>query len=530
MEQIFMEQIFWMVMGGLAGFILGCALFLIYLKIFQAQRKKKMRKEMNFILNQARSEAGRIEKTSAHRAREFERKMRQKTENELRKEKKKIEDIKYQTEKSKKQMEVEFKRKTRDLEYRITDMEDQKNRAMVMQKQFEKMEKKNKDKMEELNRLMESTAGMTQDEAKEEIKKNLEEEIKKESAPQLMKMKADLQKAAEEKARLLLSTALARTASEVSTEKTTSSIPIKSEETKGKIIGREGRNIRALESACGVDIIIDEDQEHILVSSFDSVRREVAVQSITRLLEEGRVHPARIEEVSAKVKRDIFISMTEEGKKVCFDLNVHDVRPAMLEALGSLKYRYIEGCNVLKSSVETARLAGFIAGEMGINEKAPKRAGLFHAIGLSVDHRLEGSYSLVGAEFAKKHGEQEAICQAIRCHREEVKALSILDHIVQSAYNLFRERPGAKRDVIENYINRMKDMESIANSFEGVVRSFALRMGKEIRVLVDSGKVTDEQAFMLSRDIAWKIDKEIENTGQLMVSVIRESRMVEQAR
>ena len=427
-------------------------------------------------------------------------------------------------------MEVDFNRKTEDLESQITDLKEQKERAVSMKEQLEKTEKKLKGKLEELNHRMESVANMTEAQAREEIKHNLEEEVKKEVSPKLMKIEEDMKKESEQKARLILSQAIARFASEVSTEKTTSSIPIKGEETKGKIIGREGRNIRALEAACGVDIIIDEGHENIVISCFDSVRREVAMKSINRLLEEGRVHPARIEEVVGKIKRDIFMSMADEGKKTCFDFGVHDVRPVIMETLGGLKYRYIEGHNVLKSSVEVAHLAGLIAGEIGSDEKAARRAGLFHAIGLGVDHRLEGSYSLVGADFAKKHGESPAICQAIRYHRGEVPAQSVLDHVLQSAHNLFRERPGARREVIENYINRLKGMESIANSFDGVIRSFAVRTGKEIRVLVDSGKVTDEQAFMLSRDIAAKIDREMDEAGQLMVSVIRECRMVEQAR
>ena len=528
MENI--EYLLWLFMGSLGGVTLGVLLFLIYLRISNEKRKKKTRKEMNFILNQAKSEAGRIEKSAVNRSKDFERKMKHKVEMELRKEKKKVEDIKYQIEKSKRRMELDFNRKTEDLESQITDLKEQKERAVSMKEQFEKTEKKLKGKLEELNHRMESVANMTEAQAREEIKHNLEEEVKKEVSPKLMKIEKDMKKESEQKARLILSQAIARFASEVSTEKTTSSIPIKGEETKGKIIGREGRNIRALEAACGVDIIIDEGHENIVISCFDSVRREVAMKSINRLLEEGRVHPARIEEVVGKIKRDIFMAMADEGKKICFDFGVHDVRPVIMETLGSLKYRYIEGHNVLKSSVEVAHLAGLIAGEIGSDEKAARRAGLFHAIGLGVDHRLEGSYSLVGADFAKKHGESPAICQAIRCHSGEVSAQSVLDHVLQSAHNLFRERPGARREVIENYINRLKGMESIANSFDGVIRSFAVRTGKEIRVLVDSGKVTDEQAFMLSRDIAAKIDREMDEAGQLMVSVIRECRMVEQAR
>ena len=525
-----MTDSFWILMSALSGFFLGSLVFLFYLRLFQVRRKKHIKKEVNFIINQAKSQAMRIEKNALSKARDMERKMRSTVEAEVRKEKKHVEDIKYQTEKRKIRMEREFRRKKEELENQIREMEREKEKARAMEQQLEKATKKTNEKMGELNIIMEKAASLTKEQAREEIKKNMEEEVKKEITPQIMHMEEELKKESKKRGRLILSQVIARFASEVSTERTTASIPIKGEETKGKIIGREGRNIRALEAACGVDIIIDESQEIILISGFDSVRREVAVRSINHLLEEGRVHPARIEEVVAKIKRDIFTSMTEEGKQVCFDLGIHDVRPALVEVLGSLKYRFVEGNNVLKSSVEVAYLAGLIASEIGFEEKMAKRAGLLHAIGLGVDHRVEGSYSLVGSEYAKKHGESPVVCQAIRCHRGEVPAESVVDHIVQSAHNLFRERPGARREIIENYISRMKDMESVANSFDGVIRSFAIRTGKEIRVLVDSGKVTDDQAFMLSRDIAEKINKEMDEPGQLTVSVVRECRIVEQAR
>ena len=525
-----MMDSFWILISALSGFFLGALVFLFYLRIFQVRRKKNIKKEMNFIINQAKSQAMRIEKGALLKAKDMERKMRSKAEAEVRKEKRQMEDARYQMEKQKVRLEREFGRKKEELESQIREMEKEKEKAIIMEGQLEKATKKTNKKMEELNTIMEKVAGLTKEQAQEEIKKNMQEEIKKKITPQLMKMEEKLKKESEQKAKLILSQVIARFASEVSTEKTTTSIPIKGEETKGKIIGREGRNIRALEAACGVDIIIDESQEIILISCFDSVRRAVAVRSINHLLMEGRVHPARIEEVVGKIKRDVFTSMVEEGKQVCFDLGIHDLRPALIEVLGSLKYCFIGGNNVLKSSIEVAHLSGLIASEIGAEEKTAKRAGLLHAIGLGVGHHIEGSYSLVGSEYARKHGEASVVCQAICCHRGEVPARSIIDHVVQAAHSLFRERPGARREVIDNYINRMKDMESIANSFDGVIRSFAIRTGKEIRVLVDSGKVTDEQSFMLSKDIAEKINKEMDEPGQLMVSVVRECRMVEQAR
>ncbi len=525
-----MDQLFWILVSSLSGFIIACTVFLFYFKISQRRRKKDLRKEMNLIINQAKSQAMRIEKNMHAKSRDFERKTRHKLESEIKKEKQQLENAKYQLENQKNKVESEWKRKAAEMEDKIKGLDREKERMITMEQQLEKMTKKTSTKMEDLNNLLERTASMTREQARNEIKNTLEEEMKKQMIPQLIKVEEEMKTESEKRAKQILSKAIARFASEVSTERTISSMPIQGEETKGKIIGREGRNIRALEAACGVDIIIDESQETIIISCFDSLRREVALQSIHRLLEEGRVHPARIEEVVGKIKRDIFLSLAEQAKQVCFELGIHNVKPTLIESLSFLKYRFVSGQNMLKASKEIAYLAGLIASEIGVDDKQAKRAGLLHAIGLSVDHHIEGSYSLVGSEYAKKNGESEAICQAIRCHNEELPAQSTLDHILQSAYSLFHERPGAQQKVIENYINRLKDMESIANSFDGVIRSFAIQAGKEIRVLVDSGKVTDEQAFMLSRDIARKINKEIEASGQLTVSVLRECRMVEQAR
>ena len=525
-----LDLYFWSLISALSGFALGVIIFLVYWRVSSSSHKRHLQKEAGRIINQAKSQALRIERSAQSHARDFERKMKYKAEIEARKERKKSEDLTFQVERQKQNLEQEWLRKNEELEDHIKDLDSQKQQTQAMQEQLKRNIQNTQSALEKYQHAMESTAGWTRDQAREEIQKTIEEELKKDIAPQLMTMEKDLKASLQKKAKLMLSQALARFAAEVSTERTTTSFPIKSSETKGKIIGREGRNIRALEAACGVDIIIDESQEIILISCFDSVRREVAVKAIDRLLEEGRVHPARIEEVVEKTKRNIFLSMSEEGKKVCFDMGIHNVQPAVMETLGSLKYRTVEGYNALKASMETSLLAGFIAGEIGFNQKTAKRAGLFHAIGLGVDHRLEGSTAKAGADFLRKQGESEAVCQAVLCHNGGGEAQSILDHILQSSYNLFRERPGAKREVIENHINRLKDMESVANSFDGIIRSFAIQTGKEVRVLVDSGKVTDEQAFMLSRDIAEKINKEMDTAGQLTVSVVRECRIVEQAR
>ena len=526
-----MSSVIFFSLSLMVGFLLATLIFYFATRMFGINVRAKAEKEAEQIVKQAQIKANRMEQSAEHKAKDMEHKMRRRADTEARKERSRWEDLKFKAEKHKKSLELNLKTKEENLEQQLRSLEDQKIRFELEEKKLKDSQVQAQKRTEELDSQIEKIGSLTREQAKEEIKKHVLEEVKKETAQKLMQMDADLKSEAKRKSRLILSRALSRLASEVVTERTVVSLPIKGDDVKGKIIGREGRNIRALESSCGVDIMIDETEERISISCFDPVRREVALQSLKVLIEEGRVHPARIEEVVEQVQRGIFNAMVEDAKKVCFDFGIHNVRPIIMETLGSLKFRYVGGWNVLKSCVEVARLAGFIAGELNFNEKIAKRAALFTALGLAVDHRVEGSYSKAGAELAKKGGESEIICQAIRCHNGEVEATSVLDHIVQVSYNLFRERPtGTKPEQMDNYINRLKDMESLANSFDGVIRSYALRSGKEIRVLVDISKVRDEEAFMLGKDIASKITKEHPESGHLIVSVVRESRMVEQAK
>ena len=403
-------------------------------------------------------------------------------------------------------------------------------RLSVSEKRLGEMEEKAHSQVSDLELKLQSVANMTPEQAKNELLGAMTEEAQKEMSSRIAQIEEEAATEANRRARRILATAVARYASEVATERTVSSIPLTGEEMKGKIIGREGRNIRALEAACGVDLIIDETPETVIISSFDPVRREVARKALEKLMEDGRVHPARIEEVVEKVKSEMFTSMREEGEKVCFELGVHNVSPVIIKVLGGLRYRQGEGQNMLAYAQEVANLAGLIAQEIGVDEKAAKRAGLLHAIGRGLDHTFEGSSALAGAEFLKKNGEKDDIVHAVRAHSDEVKAETTLDHIVQSAHNLTRSRPGARRSNLDTFIKRLSDLESVANSFDGVARSYAIQSGKEIRVIVDSGKVTDDQAAMLSRDIARKIERELNYTGQVRVAVVRETRIVEHAR
>ncbi|HMN67637.1 MAG TPA: ribonuclease Y [Bdellovibrionales bacterium] len=514
----------------LAGVSIGAVGLYAILKATGQKTLLSAEKEAEKVIQRAKGQVAKIERDAAQRAKDFETRARKNVEVDIRKEKQKITQTEQQLKERETKLEREYRRKEDQLNGRSRELDETQERVQVSEKRLQEMEDKSVQQISELELKLQSVANMTPEQAKNELLNALTEDAQKEMSARVAQIEEETMTEANRRARRILATAIARYASEVATERTVSSIPLKGEEMKGKIIGREGRNIRALEAACGVDLIIDETPETVIISSFDPVRREVARRSLERLMEDGRVHPARIEEVVEKVKSELFGSMREEGEKVCFELGVHNVHANIIKVLGGLKYRQGEGQNMLAYSQEVASLAGLIAQELGADEKAAKRAGLLHAIGRGLDHTFEGSYAQAGAEFLKKNGEKDEIVHAVRAHTEEVKPETTLAHITQSAYNLTRSRPGARRANLETFIKRLSDLESVANSFDGVARSYAIQSGKEIRVIVDSGRVTDDQATMLSRDIARKIEREMNYAGQVRVAVVRETRIVEHAR
>lgn len=487
-------------------------------------------KEAEKIIHRAKGQVAKIEKDAAQRAKDFEGRARKNVEVEIRKERQKIQQTEQQLKEREGKLERDFRRKEEQLNSKSRELDEMNERMQVSEKRLGEMETKAHSQISELELKLQSVANMTAEQAKNELLSAMTEDAQKEMGSRVAQIEEETLNEANRRSRRILATAVARYASEVATERTVSSIPLSGEEMKGKIIGREGRNIRALEAACGVDLIIDETPETVIISSFDPVRREIARRSLERLMEDGRVHPARIEEVVEKVKSELFNSMREEGEKVCFELGVHNVNANIIKILGGLKYRQGEGQNLLAYSQEVASLAGLIAVELGADDKQARRAGLLHAIGRGLDHTFEGSYAQAGADFCKRNGEKDEIVHAIRAHGDEVKPETTLAHITQSASNLARSRPGARRSNLDTFIKRLSDLESVANSFDGVARSYAIQSGKDIRVIVDSGKVTDDQANMLSRDIARKIERELNYSGQVRVAVVRETRIVEHAR
>jgi len=382
------------------------------------------------------------------------------------------------------------------------------------------------DRQRELQRV----AGLTADEARELLLKQIEADARRDAANLVKRLEAEARETAGQKAQAIITDAIQRSAAEHAIETTVSVVDLPSDDMKGRIIGREGRNIRALEQATGVELIVDDTPGAIILSSFDPFRREVARQAIARLIADGRIHPARIEEVVEKVKAEMEESVRKEGEAAAFELGLYDVHPEVLRLMGRLKFRTSYGQNVLNHSREVAFLAGIMAKEMGLNGHVAARAAFLHDIGKAIDRDLQGTHLELGLEFLRRHGESEPVLQAVAAHHMDIDWPSLEAMIVQAADAISAARPGARRDILESYVKRLEKLESIADSFQGVSKAFALQAGREIRIVVESDLVSDEETVWLSKDIAKRIENELEYPGQIKVTVIRETRAVEFAR
>jgi ribonuclease Y len=360
--------------------------------------------------------------------------------------------------------------------------------------------------------------------------KSMESDARHEATKLIRRIDSEAKETAKRKAQETLGLAIKRYAGEYVAEKTVSVVNLPNDEMKGRIIGREGRNIRAIEAATGVDLIIDDTPEAVVLSGFDPIRREVAKISLERLMDDGRIHPARIEEIVNKVSKEIEMSIKEAGEQATFDVGVHGIHPELVKLIGRLKYRSSYAQNVLQHSREVSFLCGVMASELGLNVKRAKRAGLLHDIGKAVDHEVEGPHALIGADLAKKYGESNEVVHSIAAHHEEVPPGSTLAILVQAADTLSGARPGARQEMLESYVKRLEDLERIAMSFDGVSKSYAIQAGREIRIMVEGESVGDNQAFTLASDIARKIENELTYPGQIKVTVIRETRAVDYAK
>ena len=377
---------------------------------------------------------------------------------------------------------------------------------------------------------LEQTAGMTRDEAKRTLMEQMVDEARHDAAQRIRHVEAEAREEADRRAKKIVSIAIERMAGEFVAERTVSVIPLPSDDMKGRIIGREGRNIRAIEAATGVDLIIDDTPEVVVISCHNPIRRELARLALDRLVSDGRIHPGRIEEVVRKAEQELDEAIREAGQRAILEVGIHGLHPELVKLVGMLKYRYSYAQNVLNHSIETAFIAGAMAAELGLNEKQARRAGLLHDIGKALTHEVEGSHAIIGGEIARKYGENAKVVNAIAAHHEEVKAETILAPLVDAADALSGARPGARREVLESYVKRLEDLERISNSFRGVEKSFAVQAGREIRIIVDPGTVPDDQTLLLARDVARKIEQEMTYPGQIKVTVIRESRATDYAR
>ena len=377
---------------------------------------------------------------------------------------------------------------------------------------------------------LEEVAGLTREDAKKELISQLEYSAKMDAAKLVRRIEEEAQEEAAKKARWTIGAAIQRVASDVVAEQAVSSVQLPSDDLKGRIIGREGRNIRALEKATGCDLIVDDTPESIVVSSFDPIRREVARQAILKLLADGRIHPARIEEVVEKVKVDMDQHLKEIGEAACIEMGFPDVHPKLHKLVGRLNYRTSYGQNVLEHTKEVARIAEYMAGEMGSDARLARRAGLFHDIGKAIDREVEGTHIEIGMQLLQRYGEKEEVIHAMSCHHGDFEPRTVEAMLITAADALSAARPGARREMLETYVKRLEQLEGIANSYKGVQKSFAMQAGREIRILVDAGSVNDDQAYWIAKDVSRRIEAEMQYPGQIKVTVMRELRAVEVAR
>jgi ribonuclease Y len=376
---------------------------------------------------------------------------------------------------------------------------------------------------------LEKISTLTADQAKELLIRAMENEARYEGAKLIKRIENEAREEADKKAKKIMATAIQRYAGDFVAERTVSVVQLPGDEMKGRIIGREGRNIRAIEAATGIDLIIDDTPEAVILSGFNPVRREIARLSLIKLISDGRIHPARIEDVVKKVGQEVDTAIKEAGEQAAFDLGVHGIHAELIKYLGRLKYRTSYAQNVLQHSVEVGVLCGIMAAELGLKEKLARRMGLLHDIGKAIDHEVEGPHAVIGSKLAKKFGESADVVHAVGAHHEDIPPASVYALLVQAADGLSGARPGARKELLENYIKRIEELESLANGFNGVANTYAIQAGREIRVIVKSDTVSDEESVLLSRDIAKKIEESLTFPGQIKVTVIRETRAVEYA-
>ncbi|GAB4014117.1 MAG: ribonuclease Y [Bdellovibrio sp.] len=499
--------------------------YFIRQKAYLAEVKEKQGKA-DEIIEKAKEAANDIKYKARKEAKDIVREEREQFEKEFRKKESEF-----------KNQEKQLATKEAKLEARLEDQQQAMERLKAKEEEFvqsiKKVEaevEKYKTKQNELSEKLTQVASMTREEAKTQLMKAMEEEARVDFAKEVTRIENEYKEQAEEKAKRIVAISIQRFAGEYVAEKTISTVDLPSDDLKGRLIGREGRNIRAFEQICGVDLIIDDTPEIVVVSSFNVIRREIARRTIEKLISDGRIHPAKIEEFHDKSKAEMDKHLLELGQKAQMEIGVHGIHPEVLKLVGALNFRTSYTQNQYQHALEAAFICGAMASEMGLNVKQARRAGLLHDIGKVLDASAEGSHAVIGADFAKKYGESPDIVHAIRAHHDDEKPESILAHLVAAADALSGARPGARKAMMESYVSRLTDIEQIVNSFEGVSKSYAISGGREVRVFVENDRVTDEQTVMLSRDIAKKIEEEMSYPGTIKITVVRETKAVGVAR
>ncbi|RJO71957.1 MAG: ribonuclease Y [Myxococcales bacterium] len=498
----------------------GAAVGYFVHRAIQANRLGAVKDVVANLKREAELEADRLVKEAELKAKEIEIQTRREVEKELRQRKEEAATL----EKHLFQKEETIAKKTAYLDQKEEEQRKKEGKLDAAQKSLEEKQEKLDGLIQDQIHVLERTAGLSAEEAKKQLMDAMVEEAKHEAAKHIKQVEDEAHEMAEKKAKNIIALAIQRYAGDYVTEKAVSVVGLPNDEMKGRIIGREGRNIRALEAATGVDLIIDDTPEAVVLSAFDPVRREVARMALETLIQDGRIHPARIEEIVAKCEKDLESQMKDFGQQAAFDLGLHGLHPEIIKLLGRLRYRTSYGQNVWSHSIEVAYISGMMAAELGLPVKAARRAGLLHDIGKALTHEVEGSHAVIGANIAKKYGEQPKIINAIASHHEDEQPESILAVLVAAADALSGARPGARREILESYVKRLTDLEAIATSFKGVEKAYAIQAGREVRVIVASEQVNDDESVVLAKDVAKRIEDEMTYPGQIKVVVIRETR------
>lgn len=501
-------------------------IFILVKKAGGARALFRAQQEAKEILGDAKEDVQKIKREASIEAKEKQFNLKADFERQTRDRSRKLNELERRLVKKEENLE----RKYQIHEKKERDFSQKEQRLFIRERELVEKEKEYQELRRKAVEEIERVANISQEEAKRELMKKMEDKAKLEAVQVLRKIEEETREKGQGMAREIISQAIQRSAADHVVETTVSVVDLPSDDMKGRIIGREGRNIRALELATGVDIIVDDTPEAVILSSFDPIRREMARLAIEKLVMDGRIHPARIEEVVETVKKELEEKIKQEGESVILELRIQDIHPELVKLLGRLKYRTSYGQNVLQHSKEVAYLATIMAKELGLDANVAMRAGILHDIGKAVDKEVEGTHTELSVELTRKYGEKEKVIQAIASHHRDIDFPSIEAVLVQAADTLSAARPGARRELLEAYVKRLEKLEEIANSYEGVAKSFALQAGREIRIIVESQKISDDKAYLAAKEIAQKIKEELDYPGQIKVTVIREMRAVEYAR